>query len=101
MCPRFRECGLQGPTGLSTPTRLQPPLVSTLQPGPSPGRSGLLSYANCCSAQLEIVPTEVGAAPPSWRLCGTFLVPGKLYLEEQRGERPRKASVGELTGAEE
>lgn len=44
-------------------SNLQPMLasksVSKLPPGASPGLRSLLSYANCCSEQLEIVPTEV------------------------------------------
>lgn len=47
--------------------------VSKLLPGTSPGLSSLLSYANCCSAQPEIVPAEVWAALPFGRLCGTSL----------------------------
>lgn len=95
--PQIQGMRVAGPHWLPRPS-LQPHLVSKLQPGLSPGPAGLLSYANCCSTQLEIVPTEVGTAPASWHLCETCLLPGKPYLEGLWEEGPRKASVGELMG---
>lgn len=76
--PQIRGCGLPGHTALPTPTG---PQVSSCfwYPSYSLARPQATFWANCCCTQLEIVPSEVWAALPSWRLCKTFL-PGQQYL---------------------
>lgn len=75
-------------------SNLQPVLasksVSKLPPGASPGLRSLLSYANCCSEQLEIVPTEVwGCSSLHASLWNFSPGPGG-----GTGEGPRRASFG-------
>lgn len=96
VCPRSWECGSRSPTALPTPATspissvLASKSVSKLPPGASPGLRSLLSYANCCSEQLEIVPTEVwGCSSLHASLWNFSPGPGS-----GTGEGPRRASFG-------